>query len=521
MDATAIDSFVIEIGLDASKFDQQQRDALDKFKRTQEAARAGAKDIEASGGKIGDALDGIKTQALQMFAAVAGGKGIIDFSTNLTHADASVGRLQRNIGVSAQSITAWQGAARIFGGDAKAMAQSFTTVSDAFAGWKIGLVTPLIADLRAISTAGGTIIDVNKGVEQSFLDLSANLKAIHDKDPAQAGLLGRKLGIDPALFDLLVRGPEGVKQVLDYVKKIGVATKEDTDAFGELEKRMGQMGVKAEALGRKILGGERGGAAAIVDAADWLNKPAGEAGKDVVDAYKNQIEKSGGFLGFLKDTMTFNWWQDQDKEKKKPPARLFSESPKSPAPTGAFTSQAEKEAFIRAEAQAPGKKPIDPNVAMAVAKSEGFYTFNSSVPGEKSYGAFQLNISRDPTKPSLGDRFKAETGLDPADRVNEKRAIQYALDEVRKDGWRQWYGARNTGISRWAGIGPEGGAGVSASVRSSDPAAAGSTTTSKVEINGPITVTAPAGADADVFANRFAAAIQRQSFAAQANDGQN
>jgi hypothetical protein len=146
--------------------------------------------------------------------------------------------------------------ARIFGGDAEQMAQSFTSMSDAFAGWKIGKVSPLIADLRAISTAGGKIIDVNKGVEQSFLDLSENLQANPQQRPGRSRAGRRcsagRLGLDPALFDLLIRG-RPLQKVLDYVKKIGVATKEDTDAFGELEKRIGQMGVKAESLGRKIM----------------------------------------------------------------------------------------------------------------------------------------------------------------------------------------------------------------------------------------------------------------------------
>lgn len=480
-----VDELVVELGLDPSKFNQNQRAALESFKRTQEAARAGAKDIEESGGKVSDALGGIKTQALQMFAAIAGGKGILEFSANLTNADAALGRLERNIGVSASTVSAWQGAARIFGGDAKQMAQSFTTVSDAFAGWKIGMVTPLIADLRAISTAGGTVIDVNKGVEQSFMDLSANLKAIHDRDPAQAGLLGRKIGLDPALFDLMIRGPTGVKEVLDYIKKIGVATRESTDAFGELEKRMGQIGAKAESLGREVLVGEEGKGglgSVILEIADVLNMKEWSAAWD----YLNRTDRMALRRG-------------EKKENGAPGQPMFS----APDAGGAFKSLPEKEAFIRAEATRRG---MDPSVAMAVAKSEGFFTFNSTVPGEKSYGAFQLNISKNPNRPSLGDRFKKDTGLDPADHVNERRGIQYALDEARKVGWGQWYGARNTGISTWAGI-PQGGA--------------SSTTTTEVNINGPITVTPPAGADAEDFAGRFVGAVRRQSAAAQSNGGQN
>jgi hypothetical protein len=68
-----------------------------------------------------------------------------------------------------------------------------------------------------------------------------------------------------------------VQKVLDYVKQLGVATKEDTDAFGELEKRMAQMGLKAESLGRKVLGGENGFTRQIIEAADFMNMSPGEA----------------------------------------------------------------------------------------------------------------------------------------------------------------------------------------------------------------------------------------------------
>jgi hypothetical protein len=483
-----IDSLFIEIGLDASKFDKQQQEALSRFKQTQEAARKGARDVEDSGRSVVDTLEGIKTQALEMFAVVSGGKSLIDFSLNITHAGAALGRLERNIGVSAQTIGKWQALARIFGGDAQTMAQSFVSISDAFAGWKVGAVSPLIADLRAISTAGGKIIDVNKGVEQSFLDLAENLKNIHDKDPALAGFLGRKIGLDPALFDAMIQGPAGIQKVLEYVQKLGVATKEDTDAFGELEKRIGQMGVKAESLGRKVLGVEGGVAAKIMEVADILNMSPGDAWKYLNDPNRKPL--------------------GQNFDAKSGPGSKLFPGAGAALPSGAFGSQAEKEAFIRAEAV---KRGIDPDVAMRVARAEGFNSFVSAIPGEQSYGAFQLHVTPGGRGGAVGDQFRSQTGLDPSDPSNERAGIAFALDDIRRNGWGAYHGAARAGVTQWAGVAAAQGGGAGSTIHDDH-----SIHVDRVEIN------AGAGADGAKIARDFRTElIQRQSRVSQADYGQN
>lgn len=471
-----IDSFVVELGLDPTKFTEGQRKAYEAAKKMESGVLSSAKNIEHGAERAGEAISGIRTQALQLFAVFAGGKGVLQFTNDLIHSNAQLGRLERNIGISASTISKWQGAARIMGGDAATMAQTFTTLSDAFAGWQIGKVTPLIADLRAISTAGGKVIDVNKGVEQSMLDLAENLKRIHDSGPdgpARAGLLGRMVGIDPATFDAMITGQLG--QVLDYVKKIGVATRQDTDAFGELEKRINQMGLKAESLGRKLLAGNgesRSPAAAIIALADELNKPAAEARPwDAI----------------------FGWGEYANK----------TATPKLFESRGAFTSQGEKEQFIRAEA---ARRGINPNTAMAVARSEGFDNFQSTVitrdgSREKSFGSFQLYMGG-----GLGNEFQKRTGLDPSDPRNERATIQFALDDAARNGWKAYHGAAKSGIDNWSGI---------------DRNFAQSSSTSKTEVNiGTVNVTPPAGADAETFASRFSAAVARQSYGQQAAAGQ-
>lgn len=485
-----IDSLFVEIGLDASKFDQQQREALRRFKQTQDAARKGARDVEDSGRSVVETLEGIKTQALEMFAVVAGGKGLIEFATQLTHADAALGRVERSTGIAGAAIGKWQALARIFGGDAKTMAQSFLSLSDAFAGWKVGAVSPLIADLRAISTAGGKIIDINKGVEQSFLDLAENLKNIHDKDPALAGFLGRKVGLDPALFDAMIQG--NIQKVLELLRQVRTASEDDINTFGELEKRIGLMGVKAESLGRKMLSGDngRGGLAAIImEAADVLNMGPSEAW-----AYLNRTDRMALRAG-------------QKDRGGLPGGPMFPQGPGTAAsqPRGAFGSQAEKEAFIRAEAV---KRGIDPDVAMRVARAEGFS--NSIGDNGTSFGAFQLHVTPGGRGNAVGDQFRTQTGLDPSDPANERSGIAFALDDIRRNGWGAYHGAARSGVSQWAGVAAASGGG------------AGSVVTNTTNVTGPITINSGAGADGAKMASDFRAAlIRRQSNVAQSDYGQN
>lgn len=117
------------------------------------------------------------------------------------------------------------------------------------------------------------------------------------------------------------------------------------------------------------------------------------------------------------------------------------------------------EAYIR---QAAGLRGIDPDIAVKVAKSEGglkegalqSYAKKNGI-REPSYGPFQLLVGGAGTgfPTGLGNRFIEQTGLDPSDPANVQAAIDFALDHAKGNGWGAWYGAKNSGIGKWAGIG--------------------------------------------------------------------
>jgi hypothetical protein len=107
------------------------------------------------------------------------------------------------------------------------------------------------------------------------------------------------------------------------------------------------------------------------------------------------------------------------------------------------------EGYIRETA---AKYGVDPDTAVAVAKSEGLS--NPTGDGGTSHGAFQLH-----TGGGLGDDFQKETGLDPRDSKNERAMIDWTLRNAHRTGWSPYHGAKRTGIGPRAGLGGAPGAG--------------------------------------------------------------
>jgi hypothetical protein len=134
------------------------------------------------------------------------------------------------------------------------------------------------------------------------------------------------------------------------------------------------------------------------------------------------------------------------------------------APVGAVTRSALPGAMPTGEiasyiAKAAAARGIDPATALAVAKSEGglkSWNLQSGVMKngvqEPSFGPFQLYKGG-----GLGNDFMKKTGMDPALAQNGPAGVDFALDHAKQNGWGAWYGAKNTGIGNFEGIGKGAG----------------------------------------------------------------
>jgi hypothetical protein len=171
-------------------------------------------------------------------------------------------------------------------------------------------------------------------------------------------------------------------------------------------------------------------------AASWLTGGS-KAGAGTVSAGFNATTTLGSFLG-ANDNRSFT-------------------APVGAVTRGALPPTTEIASYIAKAAAARG---IDPDIALRVAKSEGGLNswnlqsnYVKNGVREPSFGPFQLYKGG-----GLGNKFMAQTGLDPADASAGPAGIDFALDEARKSGWGAWYGAKKAGIGNFEGIGTYSGA---------------------------------------------------------------
>jgi len=101
--------------------------------------------------------------------------------------------------------------------------------------------------------------------------------------------------------------------------------------------------------------------------------------------------------------------------------------------------------------QASKARGIDPKTTLNVWAHEGKGAWQSNYvkngKREPSYGPLQLY-----TGGGLGNKFRQQTGLDPADPKNWKQGVDFALDYAKENGWGSWYGAKRAGITGKMGI---------------------------------------------------------------------
>lgn len=109
---------------------------------------------------------------------------------------------------------------------------------------------------------------------------------------------------------------------------------------------------------------------------------------------------------------------------------------------GHSASQTDRAAFTRAYAASIG---IDPNTALRVSQSEGFYKYSGD--HGMSFGEWQLY-----TGGGLGNKALA-AGIDIRDPKTWKKQTMFALNWARTHGWHDWHGAARVGIGDHQGIG--------------------------------------------------------------------
>lgn len=225
--ATVLDSLLVEIGLDGSRFDRGARQTREGLRQVSEAGARVDKDLDAVAKHIALGFQRVRNEVLGLFAVVTAGRGIKQLVQDITGGDAATGRLAASLGMATSELAAWQGVAERSGGTASGIAGSIQALSADFERFKLtgqGGETwiPYLNMLGVgLTDAQGKL----KSFSQLYLDVADKLRT---RPAPEANFIGAQLHMDPGTVATL-RNPE-LRRLLAEQVKLGVPT--DADAAG-------------------------------------------------------------------------------------------------------------------------------------------------------------------------------------------------------------------------------------------------------------------------------------------------
>jgi len=202
MSATVVDSLVVLLGLDASKFTEGQKKALAQLKETRESADTTAKNLQYRGKQGAEFFTLLKDAALG-FIGVAALDKMAKWTAGVASGVAAIGRTASNLGMSTNMLAAFGNMIERNGGQAGEAAQSFGTLTQALLQYKL---TGQMSDqmMWGLSWVGATGEDSAAEIYKKFNAWSQG------KTGPQANMVGGWLGMTQGTIN------EARKSVADF-----------------------------------------------------------------------------------------------------------------------------------------------------------------------------------------------------------------------------------------------------------------------------------------------------------------
>lgn len=510
-----VDTLVVELGLDPKQFTDGQRDALNALRKFEEAAEGQGKRVESQTKRLNEVFSNFKRQALETVGILVGGYGVKEMIANVTNLDASVGRLGHTMNMSAGEVSAWQNVIKQVGGSAEEANSALAGLSGEVNRFAITGQSSILGAITMMKIPGGFYKNGRlKTPDELLKEMSTWAQG---KNPAEAtAMLSMIPGMNTGMINALLEGPASLEKRLADARRAGVPTAEDVKNAQEFQTQVGLFTQASTALQRALVGPWLPALTkALNTIADSISSLSDTPEKRKEREERDRKEHGGqSFEDRVRSRFGEppQWLKDSlDKGIGGPvwgagsPSAAPRTSSSSTPPRSGTPTPAEMEAFIRKEAMA---RNIDPDQAVRVARSEGLFAYKYSptgqsfVPGEQSFGPFQLNYAA--SGRSLGDKFTRMTGFDARDPSTWQEQVKFSLDEASKGGWGPWHGWKG---SPWAGIGALG---------NGSPAANSTATTVNV---GTINVNAPQAKDADGVGRAIVPSLRRAVTAGSAQTG--
>jgi len=250
MAATIIDSLLIELGLDPKGLSKGGKEATEQLRQLEKSSDKTGKAVEDAGKKMTQSIAKFRNELITVLTVFTAGTGLKQFFQQLTNADAATGRLAKNIDLSVDKLTAWQGVAERSGGSAEGIAGSMQGLTQQFQQLALTGQSSVVPFFRAVGVAISDAQGHLRPLDEILLDVSDKFSKM---DPAKAQALGRGMGFDEGTVNVLMHGRAAIRDLLAEQERLGHANEADAKAAQQRQAAMRALAQASTDAGRKIL----------------------------------------------------------------------------------------------------------------------------------------------------------------------------------------------------------------------------------------------------------------------------
>lgn len=237
--ATVIDSLLIELGLDTSKFNSAAQKSVEELRDFQEQATKSFKNTQQGAKNAGDGFEKARNALVSLGVAFIGIKGFTNLAQQMTTTNAGLGRTAELFKMSARELDAWGGVLKSVGGDANDFQSSIQSIQQGVAGIQFG-DTAILETLAKLQALGA--YDYSKQ-EVDIYKLADAIKRFSDINGEQAAYVqAQAMGINRNFFMVLKQGSGVVRELYGENYRLSGVTEENTKKAQKLQEAWGKVG---------------------------------------------------------------------------------------------------------------------------------------------------------------------------------------------------------------------------------------------------------------------------------------
>ncbi|WP_215755481.1 hypothetical protein [Acetobacter sp. P5B1] len=253
MTGTVIDSLVVELTLDAKGTVKGSQQAEGVLKRLRARLTDNAKGIEQAHARVAESVRNVREQVLGLLTVVTAGRGLNAFFQETSANVVATRSFSQTIDTSTASLGKWEAAARMAGGSAEGIRQTFASISSSVSEWDLNKT--FSPQLQQMQRSGIAVLDGKTGnalsTEQIFKNALRYLSTI--KDMRRRTQQARSFGFGDGVLPLVNSGSIAIMRMLHEAQEDGAeVTEKQAKANTELVHSQERLTTSFTALGRQI-----------------------------------------------------------------------------------------------------------------------------------------------------------------------------------------------------------------------------------------------------------------------------